>query len=103
MKKMQKEERHRVIFASIAFSAAVAASVIYVFKKNLKNLTLNCSFLDPIIVDVFALLGGAFLIIEGMWSIVKLPASDSRQNFRVIRVLFGVAVFTIHVMQIKYG
>jgi len=89
--------------AMIIFSVIVMLAVIFLFTANERNLTPNCSYLDPPIVDVIALFGSAFLIIEGMWSIVRSPASHAKQIFRLLRVLFAVAVLTMHVLQIKYG
>ncbi len=89
--------------AMILFSIIVVLAVILIFTANEKNLTSNCSYLDPLFVDIIALAGSAFLIIEGMWSIVRSPASHAKQIFRLLRVLFGVAVLTMHILQIKYG
>lgn len=89
--------------AMILFSAIVVLTMILIFTANERNLTPNCSYLDPLFIDIAALAGSAFLIIEGMWSIVKSPASHAKQIFRLFRVLFAVAVLTIHILQIKYG
>ena len=89
--------------AMIIFSLIIVLAIIFIFSINTKNLPSNCSYLDPLIVDIIALFGSSFLIIEGMWSIVRSPASHAKQIFRLIRVLFGVSILTMHILQLKYG
>jgi hypothetical protein len=106
MKRLSKEGgqfKKRIYAATIILSSIVALIVVTIFNKNLRNLIPNCSFLDPVIIDIGALFASTFLIVEGMWSIKRFPAPLPRQIFRMIRVLFGVAIFTIHVLQLKYG
>ncbi|HIH42900.1 TPA: hypothetical protein HA246_04615 [Candidatus Woesearchaeota archaeon] len=105
-KKQDKKEhlfQIEVDAAMIIFSIIVVLTIILIFSANERNLVPNCSYLDPLFIDVAALAGSAFLIIEGMWSIVRSPASHAKQIFRLLRVLFAVGVLTMHVLQIKYG
>ncbi len=51
-------------------------------------------------VDFFAFLAGAFLVLEGAYKILtsKTPLFPD-QIFRSCRVIIGVTIFTIHMLQ----
>ena len=60
----------------------------------------SCSYLDPIIIDILAIVLAIFLIIEGFVEIFRYrDYSLTRQLTRSIRVCLGFAILTIHLMQ----
>ena len=51
-------------------------------------------------IDWFAFLAGIFLIVEGIWKMLKSKeAFFPNQFFRVLRIIIGTNVFTIHLLQ----
>ncbi|MFA5856538.1 MAG: hypothetical protein WC867_04220 [Candidatus Pacearchaeota archaeon] len=59
-----------------------------------------CSYLDPIIIDILAFIAGLFLIIEGFYEIHRYKESKlTNQTTRIIRIAFGCAIVTLHIMQ----
>lgn len=60
----------------------------------------SCSYLDPITIDVFAFMAGLFLVSEGAYKIIKYKhVSVGGQFTRIVRVAFGLAIITIHILQ----
>ncbi len=60
----------------------------------------GCSYLDPVTVDVSALIMGGFLVLEGWVDIFRHRESSARQQlYRCLRIALGVAILTIHIMQ----
>ena len=63
----------------------------------------GCSYLDPIIIDVFAFSASIFLIMEGLIRIYEHEnASIKRQFTRVIRIAAGFSILSLHIMQFMY-
>lgn len=61
---------------------------------------INCSYLDPVTVDFLAFVAALFLIIEGIYRLHEHKyATLSKQFTRSIRIAFGCAIVTLHVMQ----
>ncbi|MBF0493574.1 MAG: hypothetical protein HQL28_00400 [Candidatus Omnitrophica bacterium] len=50
-------------------------------------------------IDYFAFFAGIFLIVEGAISIARSPGLYPKQFLRGFRVIIGVCVFTIHLLQ----
>lgn len=60
----------------------------------------NCSYFDPITIDLLAFAVSLFLVIEGIYRLHEhKQASFSRQFTRVVRVVTGAAIFSLHVFQ----
>ncbi|MBW3015771.1 hypothetical protein KY330_05080 [Candidatus Woesearchaeota archaeon] len=80
--------------------ATFSASVAYFVQKNGEKVANQCSYLDPITIDIFAFSAAVFLIIEGVWRIVEHRGQPLRKQFtRTLRVGFGFAIATIHILQ----
>ncbi len=63
----------------------------------------KCSYLDPILIDILAFLAAIFLAIEGIYKIVKEKNKPLKSQFtRAIRVAFGFAIMTLHIMQFMH-
>ncbi len=81
-------------------------SIITIFFVQLRQqdkLTLKCSYLDPFLIDVFALSGGLFLVIEGIYKMVKeKDINPKMQITRALRITLGISILTIHIMQVLY-
>lgn len=59
-----------------------------------------CSYLDPAIIDYLAFFAALFLVVEGFARILEHPnASLKRQFTRVLRVVLGFAIITLHIIQ----
>lgn len=60
----------------------------------------NCSYLDPVAIDLLAFLAGAFLVVEGLYRITEdSDAPVGRQLSRILRVSFGCSIITLHILQ----
>jgi hypothetical protein len=76
----------------------ITATLIQLNGQN--QITEKCSYLDPWIIDLLAFLAALFLIIEGFTKIIKHPnASIKRQFTRIIRIIFGCSILTLHIIQ----
>ncbi|MBU1999222.1 MAG: hypothetical protein ABIG46_00475 [Candidatus Omnitrophota bacterium] len=60
----------------------------------------SCSYLDPLIIDIVALIAGFFLICESLVDIFFHKQSPVvKQLVRCVRMAFGSAIVTIHILQ----
>ena len=77
-------------------------SSIYV-QLNADVVENSCSYFDPITVDLLAFLLSIFLIFEGSYRIYEHKnISLKKQLTRSIRISFGFAILTIHIIQVLY-
>jgi|TARA_B100001971_G_scaffold175959_1_gene169807 Na+/H+ antiporter NhaD/arsenite permease-like protein len=82
------------------FSSFIAILLAISIQLNGQKSTNGCSYLDPIIIDILAFLAGIFLIIEGLARVYEHPnATIKRQLTRIIRIMAGFGILTLHVMQ----
>lgn len=98
---MEDKNNFKKTLIVLVLVLAIAISVsIYIQLTAQSNLS-NCSYLDPITVDIFAFLGALFLIIEGLYSIyINKNVILKKQLTRIIRVCFGFTIFTLHIIQL---
>ncbi|MBW3004196.1 hypothetical protein KY328_03560 [Candidatus Woesearchaeota archaeon] len=81
-------------------SAIIGALSGALLQLNGQDPVNGCSYLDPITVDIFAILFSLFLIIEGVYKIIKDIDKPFWSNFtRFVRISLGFAVLTIHILQ----
>jgi hypothetical protein len=60
----------------------------------------SCSYLDPITVDIWAVVFALFLILEGSWDIFRHKDYPFKSQLtKSIRVSLGFSILTIHIMQ----
>jgi len=86
------------LFTLIISSISILASYLVQLRAS-KNVNL-CSYLDPLIVDVLAFLAATFLIVEGVSRIYLNRSHPLKQQLtRSIRIAFGCAILTLHIMQ----
>ena len=89
----------RTLYYTFGFSFAFIILAIWIQISGQSGLN-GCSYLDPIIIDVLALLASLFLIIEGFARISEhKSASLKRQSTRILRICAGFSILTLHIMQ----
>lgn len=77
-------------------TASIAASIQLTANKSVSS----CSYLDPITIDIVALVVGCFLVIESLVDIIQHRDSFVlKQLTRCVRMAFGSAIMTIHILQ----
>ncbi len=82
------------ITTSILVSIIAVAITAFVFNTRFGKLT----------VDVWAFGVALFLIVEALYKILLLKDTFWPYQFmRLIRIIIGVCIFTIHICQIIYG
>mgnify|MGYP001574007242 CR=1 FL=1 len=87
-----------LLFAGV-YSLLTIITVYFVQTRGAAT-TKACSYLDPIAIDILAFLAAVFLVVEGVTRIVKQPKDSWKvQLGRAIRIGFGCAIVTIHVLQ----
>ena len=80
------------------FSITFAGFVQIKGQTTVENL--ECSYLDPITIDMLAFLVALFLIVEGFYKIFQNKNAKFQKQFtRSIRIGMGFAILTIHIMQ----
>jgi predicted tellurium resistance membrane protein TerC len=85
-----------LVFVASTFSVSVA----YFIQNQANGIVNSCSYLDPISIDLIALIVGLFLVIEGLVDIFGHSESLPRSQWtRVTRICFGASILTIHIMQ----
>lgn len=90
----------KTLIFTIIFCAAVIVVVSYIQLYGQNKIAAGCSYLDPITIDLLAFFAALFLVIEGFARIFEHPnASVKRQLTRVIRIAFGCAILTLHIIQ----
>ena len=98
---MKNLKKVLVVTGIISFIVILSSAIIQINGQS--KITLACSYLDPIIVDVFALSAALFLIIEGIAKIFKnFKQPIKKQVTRIIRIVFGFAILTLHIIQILH-
>jgi hypothetical protein len=92
--------------SSLTISITIVLSVIMIFLVAMlqfygqSKISQQCSYLDPIYIDILAFFAGLFLVIEGFISIIsKNDDSLIKQSSRIIRVLLGFSIITLHIIQ----
>lgn len=97
------EENHNLRKTLIVTSVCcliVISLVIAIQLSGQNKIAVGCSYLDPITIDLLAFFAALFLVIEGFARIIEHPhASLHRQATRVIRICFGCAILTLHIIQ----
>lgn len=75
----------------------------YIVQRNAHQQVPRCSYLDPVTIDVLAFLAGVFLIIEGFYRILEHKKEPLRNQLtRTLRIAFGCAIITLHIMQVLH-
>ena len=95
----QSNLRRTLIYTSI-ISLVVIFSVSFIQIFGQSKIAIGCSYLDPITIDFLAFLAALFLVVEGFARIIEHPhASLKHQATRIIRISFGFAILTLHLIQ----
>lgn len=99
----KKKLRAALILTGVISIGAVLAAY-FVQKRGQARLTNQCSYLDPPIIDLLAFSAAVFLICEGFHQILKHESAFSFWDkiFVAVRIAFGFAILTIHLIQFAY-
>ena len=98
---MKNLKKTLIVTSIVCFVTILVSAIIQITGQN--KITSACSYLDPIIIDLLALSAALFLIIEGFVRIFEHPkATLLNQITRIIRISFGFAILTLHVIQILH-
>jgi hypothetical protein len=90
----------RKTVAVTAVTSLLSAWVSFSIQNTANKSVGSCSYLDPITIDIVALLAGLFLFVEGLADIAfHRHLTVVKQSGRMIRICFGVSIVTIHIMQ----
>jgi hypothetical protein len=81
-------------------SSAVSGYLVFLLQSNSNKQITPCSYLDPVSIDILALLIAAFLIVESLGAIIKHKQSLVRSQLtRCTRMCIGTCIMVIHIMQ----
>jgi len=98
---MNNLKKTLIVTSIFCFIVVLSSTIIQLIGQS--KITFACSYLDPIIIDILALSAALFLIIEGFVRIFEHPkAALLNQATRIIRIGFGFAIVTLHVIQILH-
>jgi len=78
----------------------VIVSVALIQFYGQSKINSQCSYLDPILVDFLAFGAALFLFLEGIYRIFENPNYSLKKQITVIiRIAFGCAIITLHIIQ----
>lgn len=98
---MKNLKKTLIVTSIVCFVVILLSAIIQIKGQN--QITYACSYLDPIIIDVLAISAALFLIIEGFIKIFKNSKQAlPKQVTRIVRVAFGFAILTLHIIQILH-
>ena len=85
----------------LAFSLCLCSGYLgFIIQTSANKRVSSCSYLDPITVDIFALIITVFLFIEGLVAIFNHKESKvASQITRCLRMCIGSGIFVVHVLQ----
>jgi len=87
------------LFFSFGLSA-VFSFFVYVVQSTASNSVDSCSYLDPITIDILALMAGIFLFVEATIDIIGHGENMLKNQLsRCARMVLGACIVTIHIMQ----
>lgn len=88
---------------TLALAAAMSGATSFIaafIQLGANKKVSSCSYLDPVIIDITAFTAGCFLVVESLVDIFYHRDSPvSKQLTRCVRMAFGSAIVTIHVLQ----
>ncbi|MFA5855887.1 MAG: hypothetical protein WC867_00890 [Candidatus Pacearchaeota archaeon] len=94
----------KTLLLTIIFSFIAIFIASYIRITAISQLNLYCSYLNPLIIDILATLFAIFLILEGSFRIYEHPnAILKRQYTRIMRIVIGFAILTLHTFEFFYG
>jgi hypothetical protein len=100
-KEANKLKRILIFTIIICVIAVITSSLVQLYGQN--KINQQCSYLDPITIDFLAFAAALFLVIEGFARIIEHPAASFKRQFtRIIRIAFGFAIITLHLIQIMH-
>ena len=74
--------------------------VSFFFQLKNQDSLQNCSYFDPVTVDFLAFFIAIFLIVEGIYRISEHKNMSIKNQFtRSLRIAFGCAILTTHIVQ----
>jgi uncharacterized Tic20 family protein len=98
---MNNLKKTLIVASIVCFVVILSSTIIQLIGQS--KITLACSYLDPVIIDILALSAALFLIIEGFAKIFShSKATLLNQVTRIVRIAFGFAIVTLHVIQILH-
>ena len=100
----RKTKLKTALFLTGAISIGAAVSAYFIQKRGQARLAAQCSYFDPPLIDILAFSAAVFLICEGFHQILKHEINFSFWDkiFVALRIAFGFAILTLHIMQIAY-
>ena len=95
-----KRLKTAVILTSVLSFITVVSAFVTQYRAE-QSLTPKCSYLDPILVDLLAFSAALFLVLEGLYRLIEHQEIKTAKDrlFLAIRIAFGFAIITLHVMQ----
>ena len=99
---MMKNLTRTAIFTSVLSGITILIAAIVQFNGQNK-IVLACSYLDPALIDILAFSAALFLVVEGIYRIWEHKNASLKKQFtRSIRIAFGCAILTLHIIQFFY-
>lgn len=100
IKKFRNKNFRNNLWITFILCIVVVAIVTWVQLTGQNKVSSGCSYLDPITIDILAFLAAIFLIIEGFIRMtINFNESLKKQFSRIIRIVFGFCILTLHIMQ----
>lgn len=93
-------KRTLIVTTILCLLTIIIVAIVQIYGQ--KSLT-GCSYLDPVTIDLLAFLAAVFLVVEGFVRIFEHKTATLKRQFtRIVRIMFGCAILTLHVMQFMH-
>ena len=90
-----------VVTVIVSFIVIIFDIILQLSGQN--KIVQKCSYLDPWFIDALSFFGAAFLISEGFYKIFKNKESSFKNQLtRIIRIILGFSILTLHIIQLLH-
>lgn len=98
-----KSDFNKTILITIIIAIIFILASVYIQLTATSKLEVQCSYFDPITVDILAFIGASFLIVEGF---IRISANKNKpfktQLSRMLRISLGFSTLTFHLVQFYF-
>jgi len=98
--KKENDNLRKTIILTVFLCLIVIVLVSFIQIYGQSEITQQCSYLDPVTIDLLAFFAALFLFFEGIIRVFKHSNETVKEQLtRVLRIAIGCAIITLHTIQ----